>query len=82
MDGGWQDRINDELRLLRRAEAWEQLNVEEQALRAGHLHRQSTVAGFLPGWWERCFRAIAGYMPAWLLRTQRVPRREPDTHSP
>jgi hypothetical protein len=49
MDGFWQDRINDELRTLRRAEAWEQLTLEDQGLRAGHLDQQPVVVLHRPG---------------------------------
>jgi hypothetical protein len=43
MDGFWQDRVNDELRALRQAEAWERLSLEDQVLRAGHANQQPVV---------------------------------------
>jgi hypothetical protein len=41
------------LTLLRRAEAWEQLSVEDQALRAGQIYQHTEFAGSFPRLWMR-----------------------------
>lgn len=49
MYGLWQDQIDGELRALRRVEAREHLNVEDQILCAGHLDQQAVPGQPLPG---------------------------------
>ncbi len=71
MDYGWQDRINDELRLIRRSEAWERLSTEDQALRAGHLSQRSLWAGSLPARWMHGFRVVVRNMQAAWRRPSR-----------
>jgi hypothetical protein len=65
MDGFWQGRINDELRALRQAEAWEHLSLEDQVLRAGHVNQQPVVVPHRPGtrvcWlWVALSRILVG----------------------
>jgi hypothetical protein len=56
MDGGWYDRIDDELGALRRAEAWERMSMEDQVLRAGWLNRQQD---FVPPWVSRWVHSVS-----------------------
>ena len=80
MDGFWQDRINDELRTLRRAEAREQMSMEDRLLRAGRLEQKPvsvesppvtlvqrywlTLSRILVGWWHTRRAALGAVLPA------------------